>query len=113
MVYQPITNRVQDEKDDFVTDSHSILARWRIHFSHLFSVHGISDVRQTEMHTAELLVPKPRVFGFQMSVEKLKRHKSPGTDQIPELIRASCSTIRSEIFKNINLIWNKEEFPEE
>ena len=27
--YQPTTNRVQDEKGDLVTDSHSILNRWR------------------------------------------------------------------------------------
>jgi len=40
-----------------VTDFHSILARWRNHFSQLFNVHGVSDVRQTEIHTAEPLVP--------------------------------------------------------
>jgi hypothetical protein len=27
--YQPRTNIVKDEKGDLVTDSHSILARWR------------------------------------------------------------------------------------
>jgi len=27
--YQPRTNIVKDEKGDFVTDFHSILARWR------------------------------------------------------------------------------------
>jgi hypothetical protein len=31
--YQPRTNIVQDEKGDFVTGFHSILARWRNHFS--------------------------------------------------------------------------------
>jgi len=31
--YQPRTNIVNDEKDDLVTDSHSILARQRSHFS--------------------------------------------------------------------------------
>jgi hypothetical protein len=33
------------EKGDVVTDCHSILARWRSHFSQLFIVHGVSDVR--------------------------------------------------------------------
>ena len=32
-VYQPRTNVVKDERDDLVTDSHSILARWRNHLS--------------------------------------------------------------------------------
>jgi hypothetical protein len=31
--YQPRTNIVNDEKYDLVADSHSILARWRSHFS--------------------------------------------------------------------------------
>jgi len=48
--YQPRHNTVKDE-DDLVTDSHSILARWRNHFSYLFNVHGVSDVRQTDIHT--------------------------------------------------------------
>jgi C4-type Zn-finger protein len=38
--YQPRTNIVKDEKGDLVADSHSILARWRNHFSQLFNIHG-------------------------------------------------------------------------
>ena len=45
--YQRRTNKVKDKKGDLLTDSHSILARWRNHFSQLFNVHGINDVRQT------------------------------------------------------------------
>ena len=51
--YQPRTNIVKDEKGDLITDSHSNLATWRNHFSQLFNVHEVSDVRQTEIHTAE------------------------------------------------------------
>jgi hypothetical protein len=47
--YQPRTNTVKDEKGDLVTDSHSILARWRKHFSQLLSVHGVNDIGQTEI----------------------------------------------------------------
>jgi len=56
---------------------------------------GVSDVRQTEIHTAEPLVPEPSVFEFEILIEKLKRHKSPGIDQIPkELIKDGGRTIR-------------------
>jgi len=58
-------------------------------------------------------VPKPSAFEFQKAIEKLKRHKSPGINQIPELITARGSRIRSEILKIINLVWNREEFPVE
>jgi hypothetical protein len=64
-VYQPRTNIIRDEKGDFITDSHSILAGWRNHFSQLFNVHGVSDVRQTERHTAEPLVLEPSAFKFE------------------------------------------------
>ena len=97
-----------------VTDSHSILARWRKYFSQLFSVHGVTDVRQTETHTAEPLMPKPSDFEVEMAIEKLKRHKSPGTDQIlAEIIKAGGRIIRSEIHQLINSAWSKEELPKE
>jgi hypothetical protein len=47
--YQPRTNVVKDEKGDLVAESHSILARWRNRFFQLLNVHGVNDVRQTEI----------------------------------------------------------------
>jgi len=74
--YQPRTNIIKDEKDDLVTDPHSFLARWRNHFSQLINAHGVSDVRQTEMHKAEPLVPDLCAPEIEMAIEKLKGHKS-------------------------------------
>jgi hypothetical protein len=48
------------------------------------NVHGVNDVRQTEIHTAELLVPEPSAFDVEFAIEKLKSHKLPGIDHIPE-----------------------------
>jgi len=56
--YQPRCNIVKDEKDDLAADSHSIVARWRNYFSQLFNMHGVKDVGQAEIHTAEPLVPE-------------------------------------------------------
>jgi hypothetical protein len=47
--YQPRTNKVKDEKDELFADSHSILPRWRNHFSQLLNIHGVKDVRQAEI----------------------------------------------------------------
>ena len=60
--YKTRTNLVKDEKGDLVTDSYSILARWRNHFLQLLNVHGVNDVRQTEIHTAEPLVPDTKFY---------------------------------------------------
>jgi hypothetical protein len=94
---------------DLVMNSHSILARWSNYFSQLLNVHGVSVVRQTEIHTAEPLVAEPSAFELQMVIEKLKSHSSPGIDQIPaELIKAGGRKICSEIHNLINSTWNKE-----
>jgi len=97
-----------------VADSNSILARWRNRFSHLLNIHGANDVRQTELHTAELLVPEQSAFEVELAIEKLISPKSPGTDQIPaKLIKAGDRKIRYEIHTLIISFWNKEELPEE
>jgi hypothetical protein len=52
-------------------------------------------------------VPAPSAFEVEMVIEKLKRYKSPGTDQIPaELIKSGGSKICSEMHDFINSIWN-------
>jgi hypothetical protein len=41
------------------------------------------NVRQREIHTNEPLLPECSSFKVKIAIEKLKRNKSPGTDQIP------------------------------
>ena len=97
-----------------VTDSDSILARWRNHFCQLLNVHRVNDVRQTEIHTAAPLVPESSASEVELAIEKLKSHKSLGTDLNPaEMIKGGGRTIHSEIHKLIISIWNEEELPEE
>jgi hypothetical protein len=113
--YQPRNKIVMDENHDMFADgSHRFLASRRKHFSQLLNVHEVNDVTQTEIHTAEPLVPDPSTLEIEIAIEKLKRHKSPGIDQIPaELIKAGGRTIGYEIHKLIISIWNEEELSEE
>jgi len=46
------------------------------------NVHGVNDIKQRKIHTAEPLLSEPSVFKFELAIEKLKSHKSPGIDQI-------------------------------
>jgi len=39
----------------------------------MFSILWVSDVRQTEIHTAEPLLPEPGAFEVEMAIEKLKK----------------------------------------
>jgi hypothetical protein len=81
--YQPRPNIAKDEKGNLAADCHSILTRWRDNFSQLLNIHGDNDIRQTEIQTAEPLVPESSAFEGEMAIEKLKSYKSSSTDQIP------------------------------
>jgi len=90
------------------------LVRWRNYFSQLLNVHGVNDVRQTEIHTTEPLLPEPSTSDVELAIEKLKSQKSPGIDRVPaELIKERGRIIRYEIHKHIIAILKKEELPEE
>jgi hypothetical protein len=73
----------------------------------------VNGVRQTEIQTAEQLVPEPSAFAIEMLIEH-EKHTSPGIDQSPkELIKAGGRKIRSKNHKSFNSIWNEEDLPGE
>jgi hypothetical protein len=78
---------VKDENDDLLADFHNILHRWKNCLFQVLNAYKISNVRQTEIYTAEPLVTDPSSFEFEIVFAKLKRYKSPGTDQIPVELR--------------------------
>jgi len=51
---------------------------------------------------AEPLVREPSAFEFEMAIEKLKRHKSPGTDKIPAQLTKAAG--RQFTMRSINLL---------
>jgi len=54
-----------------IADSRSFLATQRSHFSQLLTIHGVKDVRQTEIHTTEPLVPEPSALKVELVIHKL------------------------------------------
>jgi hypothetical protein len=68
----------------------------------MMNIHRISDIRQIEIHIAELLVPVPIPFEVEIAIAKFKMYKSSGSDQIlAELIQAGAETLQSEITNSI------------
>jgi hypothetical protein len=58
-----------------------------------------------EVHTAEPLVPGPSHLEVEIAIAKLKKYKSPGSEQIPEeLIPEGGEILLSVIHKLINSI---------
>jgi hypothetical protein len=60
---------IKFEKCDFVTESHSNLARWRKHFSQLLNAQRVNDVGQTAIRTAGSLVSEPSAFEFELAID--------------------------------------------
>jgi hypothetical protein len=82
---------------------------WKNFFNHVLNVHGVHDVRQMNVHTAEPLVPEPGLVGLEIAIGNLKSYKSPGTDQIPaELTKAGGEILFSEVHELICSLWNNE-----
>jgi hypothetical protein len=103
--YQARSNLVKDDNGDLLADfadSNIILNRWKSYVSQLLNVHNVSDVRQIEIHTTEPLVPGLSHLEVEVSIAKLKKYKSSGSDQIPaELYQAGGETLVSVIHKLI------------
>jgi hypothetical protein len=88
---------VKYENADLLADSHNVLNRWKNYFSQLLTVHNVSDVRQTEVHMAEPLVPGPSSFEVEIAIATLT-----SSDQIlAELFQAGSEILLSAIHKLI------------
>jgi hypothetical protein len=66
---------VKDGNGDLLADTNNIFNRWKNCFSQLFNVHNVSDVRQTEILTAEPLLPGSSYLEVKIANAKLKMYK--------------------------------------
>jgi hypothetical protein len=65
----------------------------------------VSDVRQIEIHTAEPLVPDPSPFEVEIAIAKLKKYKSPGSDEIPaELVQVGGGILLRQIPEKVDIV---------
>jgi hypothetical protein len=112
--YQSRINIVKDENGNLLADPQNVLNRWKNLFNQVLNIHGVHDVRQMDIHTAEPLVPEPSLVKVEIAIGKLKSYKSPVTDQNQaEMIKAEGETLCSEIHNFICSIRNKEELPQQ
>jgi len=95
--YHPRTSVVKNEKGGLAADIHSTLARWKNNFCQVLNVLGVMMIGRLK-YSRDSIVLETSVFEAEMATEKLKRHKSPGSDQIP----AQCNKA-SNIKKSL---WN-------
>jgi hypothetical protein len=72
--YQPRINITKDENGNLLADPQNALNRWKNFFNQVLNVHGVHDVRKTDIHTAEPLIPEPSFVEVEIAIGKLKRY---------------------------------------
>jgi hypothetical protein len=96
--YQPRTKSLKDENVYLSVYSHSILNRWKNYYCQLWNAHGVNNITETEIYTAEPLVPELSSSEVEIAIENLRRYKSPDIYQIVvEMIQAGGNILLSEI----------------
>jgi hypothetical protein len=101
--YQPRINIIKDENGDLIADPQNVLNRWKNFFNQVLNVHGVHNVKQKDIQTAEPLVPEPSLVEVEIAIGKFKSYKSLDIDQIPaELIKVGGG-VKSYVLKYTNL----------
>jgi hypothetical protein len=74
---------------------------WMNYFSQSLNVHDVSDVKQTEIHTAEPLVPGSSRHEAEIAIARLKKYKSLGSNKILAELFSTGKSTNSLIFFGI------------
>jgi hypothetical protein len=64
---------VNGEDCDLLAESNNFLNRWKKYFSQLLNVHTVTDARQIEIQTAELLVPDPSPCEVEINCQRVNK----------------------------------------
>jgi hypothetical protein len=74
-IHKPRNNLVKEKNGDVLADSHTVLNRCKNYLSQLMFMGLLfNDVRYSEIHTAEPLVPQPSTFEAEIAIEKVENY---------------------------------------
>jgi hypothetical protein len=70
--YQPRINIIKYENGNLIADLQNVLNGWKNFFNQVLNVHGVHDIRQMDIHTAEPLVPESSLVEVEIAIGNLK-----------------------------------------
>jgi len=106
----------KDENGTLKTDKQEIMNRWKQYFADLTKTDNNIGNQVQEVHTIEndREIEPPTYKEVSDIINKLKRNKAPGTDNIPaELVKYGGYILKHRMYNLILLIWSKEQLPVE
>ncbi|CAG9839544.1 unnamed protein product [Diabrotica balteata] len=110
--FKPRINYCNDKEGNLLTNKEGILLRWVEHFRELLEGEPTNNI-ELEYRNEELVEP-PSIDEVKISIEKLRNHRSPGSDGIPaELFKHGGEQLTKVMREIVCRIWSEEQMPEE
>ena len=116
--FKPRLTICKSKSGEILTEKKDILNRWKDHYNEL-----LNSTEQEEEEEKEPIKMQdckgtkeedftPTREEVEMAVQKLKKHKAPGTDNIPaELFKYGGDELLTHLHSIIREIWLKEKMP--
>ena len=67
---------IKNENEELLSDSNSILNRWKDYFSQLLNVHKTNDMGEIQIQTAMPHIPEPALLESEIAIEKVQPQES-------------------------------------
>jgi len=106
----------KDKSGNILSEHGDILRRWRQYFCDLQTISSGTEelISENVILSNSEEVPPPTYYEVNQVIEKLKIHKTAGSDNIPaELIKQGGTELKTGIHKLIMRIWDEETLPAE
>lgn len=107
---------IKNQTGELVTNKWEVAEEFKIYFDKLLN----NTTTRTNEHTkiqyssVEPYISSPSRSEINAAINKLKNNKAPGEDHIvAELVKNSGEAVKNEVWKLINIIWEKQQMPEE
>jgi hypothetical protein len=114
--YKQQIRMIRNQIGDLLTNEKDIAEEFKNYYKVLLNKTASrpSNATYIQYSTAEPCISNPSRLEINWSINKLKNNKAPReSNEVAELLKNSGETLKNEIWKMINFIWEKEILPEE
>ncbi|KAL4083660.1 hypothetical protein QTP88_028976 [Uroleucon formosanum] len=114
--YKQQIRMIRNQTGELLTYEKDIAEEFKNYYKMLLNKTASTPPNATDIQysTAEPCISNPSRLEINWSINKLKNNKAPGESNVlAELFKNSGESLKNEIWKIINLIWEKEVLPEE
>ncbi|CAG4964057.1 unnamed protein product [Colias eurytheme] len=112
--YQPVTQMLEDEDGNLITNKTDIKVSWHNYFQQLLNCTQL-NVPIPQSKQDNVVNIEPLSFKeVQQAIMRLRNNKAPGIDGLPsEIWKYGGGTLQSRLYEVLRKIWDSEKQPQE